>query len=165
MRNLEEFKIPRWEEIPDIPLHLDQVIHIIDSWLGDFLYTPKKNLITKTMINNYVKLGFIPAPVNKKYDRVTVASLFVIAVLKSVFPIDAVSKMIGLAIDFHEENVGTAYNQFCQLLEEAVSHAVNGTSMEKHQNPEDPRDLYWNICNAFACQLYVQHIYLYNYEN
>ena len=32
--------------------------------------------------------------------------------------------------------------------------------MEKESNPDDPRQLLWNACNAFACQLYVRRIYL-----
>ncbi|MGN0719435.1 MAG: hypothetical protein ACI4LQ_06435, partial [Anaerovoracaceae bacterium] len=40
------------------------------------------------------------------------------------------------------------------------SHAFHRTTMEKERNSDDPRQLLWNACNAFACQLYVRRIYL-----
>ena len=32
--------------------------------------------------------------------------------------------------------------------------------MEKIKNRKDPRNMLWNACNAFACQLYVRKVYL-----
>lgn len=157
-RGLEHFRLPRWEDLPSIDLYLDQVLSLLDTWLGPYLTFDGKKIMTKTMINNYVKQKFIAAPVNKKYDRTAVASLFVIAILKPVYTIEEISRLIRLSLRANgKEN---AYNQFCFLIEEAVSHAFRGTTMEKADNPDDPRGLLWNVCNSFACQLYVRNIYL-----
>lgn len=157
-KGLEQFKLPRWKELPSIDLYLEQVLSLLDNWLGDYLTFDGKKIMTKTMVNNYVKQKFIEAPVNKKYGRTEVASLFVIAILKPVYSIEEISRLIRLSLRISDKE--TAYDYFCSLIEEAVSHAFYGTPMAKTDNPADPRYLFWNVCNSFACQLYVRNIYL-----
>lgn len=157
-KGLEQFKLPRWEELPSIDLYLEQVLSLLDEWLGDYLTVDGKKIMTKTMVNNYVKQKFIAAPVNKKYDRTVVASLFVIAILKPVYTIHEISRLIRLAIRANDEEV--AYNQFCDLIESAVQHAFHRTVMPKIPISTDSRGILWNVCNSFACQLYVRNIYL-----
>ena len=75
--DIEKFHMPRWEELPEIDLYLDQVVTFIDKYLLYYLTTEsdekeekkEKNVLTKTMINNYVKQKIIEAPVKKKYNR------------------------------------------------------------------------------------------------
>ncbi len=157
-KGLEQFKLPRWEELPSIDLYLEQVLSLLDDWLGDYLTVDGKKIMTKTMVNNYVKQKFIPAPVNKKYDKTAVASLFVIAILKPVYTIQEISRLIRLAIRTSEAN--EAYNEFCMLVESAGEHAFHCTAMPKTPTKTDPRGILWNVCNSFACQLYVRNIYL-----
>lgn len=161
-KGLEQFKLPRWEELPSIELYLEQVLSLLEDWLGDFLTFDSKKLMTKTMVNNYVKQKFIPAPVNKKYDRTAVASLFVIAILKPVYTIEEISRLIHLDIRTNEKQ--QAYNEFCNLIESAVQHAFHRTSMPKTPMDSDPRGILWNVCNSFACQLYVRNIYLQSHQ-
>lgn len=113
---------------------------------------------TKTMVNNYVKQQYLKAPVNKKYDRLAIAWLFVIAILKPIYTIEEISRFIKLALDFAAPAM--VFNQFCEMTEQAVSHAFKRTAMPKVKKEGDPRDLFWNLCNSFACQLYVKKIYL-----
>lgn len=155
---LEDFKLPRWEQFPSIGQYLDQVLSFIDEWLGDYLSLDGKKLITPTMVNNYVKHKYIAAPANKKYDRLSFACLFVIALLKPVYSMEEISRLIDMAIDFKDAE--HSYNQFCDMVELAVKHALDGTSMPKFERHKDPRDLFWHVSNSFACQLYVRHIYL-----
>lgn len=156
--DIRDFKLPRWEELPSIDLYLEQVLSLLEEWLGEYLTFDGKKIITKTMVNNYVKQRFIPAPVNKKYDRTAVASLFVIAILKPVYTIDEISRLIKLDIRTNDKE--QAYNEFCRLVESAVAHAFRRTAMPKISTSTDPRGILWNVCNSFACQLYVRNIYL-----
>ena len=157
-KGLDEFRVPRWEELPSVPQYLDQVLLLVDEWLGTILIHDGKQVITRTMVNNYVKLRFLPPPVNRRYDRLAIASLFVIAILKPVYTIEEIAYLIKLSLGHSERR--EAYNQFCEYVEEAVLCAFNRTAMEKEKNPGDPRQVLWNACNAFACQLYVRKIYL-----
>ena len=56
--NIEEFHIPRWNELPNVDLYLDQVVNLINSTLSPYIffnsnYEKESNqLLTKTMINN-----------------------------------------------------------------------------------------------------------------
>lgn len=155
---LEQFKLPRWEELPSVDLYLDQVLSLLDEWLGDYLNFDGKKVMTKTMINNYVKLKFIESPVKKRYDRKAVASLFVIAILKSVYTINEIARLIRLAIRTIEPEA--AYNQFCQMIEEAVELTFKGEALPKNDFCQDPRGILRNVSNSFAGQLYVRHVYL-----
>jgi len=157
-KGLEDFKLPRWDDLPPVDLYLEQILELLDEWLGDYLSVKGKRVLTKTMINNYVKLQYLKAPVNKKYDRLSVACLFVIAVLKPIYTIEEISRFIGLALQF--ESAEKVFNRFADMTELAVINAFNRTSMPKPKEEGDPRDLFWNICNSFACQLYVKKIYL-----
>ena len=157
-KGLDEFKVPRWEELPSVPQYLDQVLLLVDEWLGPFLSHDGKQVITRTMVNNYVKLHFLPSPVNRRYDRLAIASLFGIALLKPVYTIEEIAYLIKLSLGHSEQR--EAYNKFCDYVEEAVLCAFRRTAMEKENDPGDPRQVLWNACNAFACQLYVRKIYL-----
>ena len=75
-----------------------------------------------------------------------------------VYTIAEIAYLIKLSLGHSERR--EAYNQFCEYVEEAVLCAFNRTAMEKEKNPGDPRQVLWNACNAFACQLYVRKIYL-----
>lgn len=157
-KGLEHFKLPRWNDLPSMDLYLEQILELIEEWLSDYLSVKGKKVMTKTMINNYVKLQYLKAPVNKKYDRLTVACLFVIAILKPIYTVEEISHFIKLALKF--EPGDKVFDRFCETTEQAVSCAFNRTAMPKVRKEGDPRDLFWNICNSFACQLYVKKIYL-----
>ncbi len=53
--NSFDIHIPRWEELPNIDLYLDQVVTILEDYLKDLVNSKEDKIITKTMINNYVK--------------------------------------------------------------------------------------------------------------
>ena len=76
--SLDQVHIPRWNELPNVDLYLDQVVTFINSSLESFLPCNNGNedkkenqILTKTMINNYVKNHLIDAPVKKKYSKIS----------------------------------------------------------------------------------------------
>ena len=70
--------LPRWNELPEIDLYLDQVVNYLEKYLGILSSNDDDKIITKTMINNYVKQGIMPAPEKKKYGKTHIAYLMVI---------------------------------------------------------------------------------------
>ena len=60
---IENVHLPRWHELPDIELYMDQVITLIEKYLSPLITLEKHTLLTSSMVNNYVKHGLIPAPV------------------------------------------------------------------------------------------------------
>ena len=77
---IHSYRLPRWEEIPDFGLYMEQVV----VFLSDALCfmpapeSPKERLISSAAINNYVRLRLMPAPVKKRYYRVHLAYLLMI---------------------------------------------------------------------------------------
>ena len=48
--------LPRWNELPEIDLYLDQVVNYLEKYLGILSSNDDDKIITKTMINNYVTI-------------------------------------------------------------------------------------------------------------
>ncbi len=122
--NMAGMRLPRWKDLPDLDIYMDQVLSLISRYFGDYPGFDSKGL-TSSMVNNYVKLGIIPPPVKKKYDRVHLAYLIMICVLKSVLPISLVSRMISEKAESgctYEE----IYDSFCGSFESSVSSAAAG---------------------------------------
>ena len=83
--------LPQWELLPDIGLYMDQVITLMDRTFSPAL---PKGEMTKSMVNNYVKVGLIPRPVGKKYDREHLAMLLMICVLKQALSMESISQIL-----------------------------------------------------------------------
>lgn len=147
--HMKEFKLPRWHELPEMELYLNQIKDYMNIWLGE-----ENNTITKAMINNYVKVKLIPAPINKKYSKSALAKLYVISILKSIYSIEEISKLINLAIDFND--IETSYDNFCNMIEDSIGLTFSGKSLIKKNTSGDPRDILRNVSYSYACQLYVR---------
>ena len=59
---------PKWSELPNIDLYLDQVLLYVNRLDSSSIVDDDKGL-TSAMINNYVKNGHLDKPVKKKYNR------------------------------------------------------------------------------------------------
>lgn len=119
LKSIETFHCPRWEELPNIPLYMDQVVMVVEQAL--LLFSEEEKSITPAMINNYVKHGFLPPPVKKKYGRSHVAALIVIGIMKKVLSIsEIISLMNAVTQELGEEE---GYNMFCTRLEETLKIA------------------------------------------
>ena len=162
-----DFHIPRWNELPNIDLYLDQVVTFIDKYLNKYIHTEdyksetdNKNstCITKTMINNYVKQNLIEAPVKKKYNKKHIAYLFVICILKQVYSINDIDRLIRLSQK--EYTIDRAYNTFCHALESSIKNTFCGKPFltKKHVSPATY--LLLNVVQTFASKLYVEKNYL-----
>lgn len=92
-------KLPYWEELPEIDLYVDQVITLMDKYLSFHKTDEDSPVVTHAMINNYVKLGMMPAPVKKKYSREHVAYLLIICSLKQALPISDIKVLIERRVE------------------------------------------------------------------
>ena len=89
------FSVTRADEIPKIDLYMDQVL----TFLGERLRrTVRKSeadkLLTKTMINNYVKNKVLIPPVKKKYGRDHILLLMLIYYMKNFLAIDDIRRIV-----------------------------------------------------------------------
>lgn len=116
---LTAFHCPRWEELPDMDLYMDQVITLLNTYLQEFCVKQQGKPITSTMINNYVKHGIVTPPIKKRYTRKHVAYLIVVCILKTVFRMDEISGLITVQMDMYPQD--QAYNYFCAELESCLA--------------------------------------------
>ena len=163
LKDIEKFHIPRWEELPDIELYVDQIITLFNNYLSKYIENDSQDnensIITKTMINNYVKHGLLKPPIKKKYGKDQVATLFVIGILKQVYSISDIQNLIRFAIKMTSLDI--AYNRFCEFLEESISSIFFGNKTsntdEKLSHAEYIQKC---VVQTFANKLYVQKILL-----
>ena len=113
--------LPRWNELPDLDIYMDQVISLIGRYFQNFPGIGEKSL-TSSMVNNYVKLEIIPPPTKKKYNKVHLAYLVILCVLKTVIPIPMIRDLIASTV-IDSTSYETLYNRFCDNFESAVASA------------------------------------------
>ena len=109
------FSYPEWEEIPSINLYLDQVLLYVNQICPPASPDKEKGL-TASMVNNYVKHGYISKPEKKKYQRKQIARLIAITTLKSVFSIQEIAQTLNTLQT--ETNSEELYNAFVNYMNE-----------------------------------------------
>ena len=114
--HMEEFHMPRYRELPDVGLYLEQVVKYINSVLGKLGCQE----ITSSMVSNYVKKGYIANPVKKQYYAEQIAYLFFLAVAKNVLSMDNIDMLFEMQRRTHDTSV--AYDYFCQELENMLQY-------------------------------------------
>lgn len=114
LESIRGFSLPRYEEIPNVGLYLEQTSKYISEYLeklGDFT-------LTGSMISNYVKKGLVANPVKKQYTREQIAYLIFIAVGKSVLSMEDIRLLFALQKEIYTPQ--KAYDYFCTELENVL---------------------------------------------
>ena len=157
---INQFHMPRWNELPNVDLYLDQVVNLINSTLSPYIFLnndkKKENIqvLTKTMINNYVKNNLIEAPEKKLYSKIQLAKLFVICILKQVYSMQDISTLISIALE--KTTAPEKYDTFCNLFEKTLVCTFNQEDFID-TNTENSHLLKYVL---FSCsyKIYVQNI-------
>lgn len=114
---------PAWQELPSIPLYMDQVILYLGESLQLFQREEDSSLLTSSMINNYVKTGLVPHPEKKKYTKEHLAGLMAVCMLKQVLSIQDIKtlfsdrEMTSESYELFREAHTAAVQETCQALE------------------------------------------------
>ena len=159
---INKFHIPRWNELPNIDLYLDQVVNLINSTLSPYIFLnndeKKENVqvLTKTMINNYVKNNLIEAPEKKLYSKIQLAKLFVICILKQVYSMQDIKTLISISLE--KTSASEKYDTFCELFEKALVCTFN--QEEFIDNNTENSHLLKTVLLSCSYKIYVQNITL-----
>ena len=113
-RLLEAYRLPDWEDFPELPLYMDQVIYLMDQYLSPLPREAEQKAVTQAMINNYVKLGIIPRPNKKRYARVHLAFLVMVCVLKQTISTAEIKKLVPAELG--EEEIRARYEAFSAVF-------------------------------------------------
>ena len=111
-----DFHLPRFQEIPDVGLYLEQTT----KYISDCLSPLAGGVITGSMISNYVKRGLVSNPVKKQYSREQIAYLIYIATVKNVLSMDDIRLMLSIQKLSYPPQV--AYDYFCMELENVLGY-------------------------------------------
>lgn len=106
-----------WEQFPDFPLYMDQVLSYMDRQVLRF---EDDDGLTAAMVNNYTKGGLVPRAEGKKYTQEHLAYLTVICILKRVMS----AKDMGVTLEAQlrqQPSVREGYEHFCRSLDEALT--------------------------------------------
>ena len=156
IKEAEAFDLPGYGEIPDIGLFLEQTT----KYIGGYTAGLESATLTGSMISNYVKKKIIANPVKKQYNREQIATLFFIAVAKSVLSLEDIQLL--LAIRRESYDCGTAYDYFRTELKAAL---LNVFGKETRMTPLDDKSpeskrLLRNVIIAAAHKIYLDKYFL-----
>ena len=114
--SMRGFRLPRYHEIPDVGLYLEQTTKYVNQCIRHLGFED----VTSSMIRNYVKQGLITNPIHKQYSANQIAHLIVLALLKQVTHLDYVSNLFQI-LNAHENYTDqVAYDYFCEELENVL---------------------------------------------
>lgn len=108
--DIDAFALPRYDDIPDIGLYLEQTVSYINK-----IYEPLNISITSSMLSNYVKKGYIEHPVNKKYYAPQIAYLLFFLPVKQTLMTESISELFSLQRSTYP--LETAYDFFAYEFE------------------------------------------------
>lgn len=125
------------DHIPNIDVYMDQLLTFFDQSYGFFRRNPKDNILTKAMINNYVKAGIMAKPFKKKYTKKEVKKLIMIFHLKQILAINDIQKLFDLVEEsnlspeeFYEKFLNTEQKVYEELARCHSATAAEDTESE-----------------------------------
>ena len=121
---LRGFRLPEWEEIPDLGLYMDQILMLLTGYLD---YLPpeikEEKVITAATVNNYVRMKVMPEPKKKKYYRIHIAYLIMICTLKQTLNLSTLQKLIPLELS--ETEIKEIYSSYAQRHRAASEYFID----------------------------------------
>jgi len=146
------FRLPRYEEIPDVGLYLEQTAKYIAENL-----TPLVDcVLTPSMISNYVKKGLVSNPVKKRYGREQIAYLFFIALTKNVLSLDGLINF--MALQKRTYSLQKAYDYFVEQFESTLlfTAEINDTMDLVGEDTTDEKKLLFSCIVAVTQKIYLE---------
>ena len=152
------------EALPDINLYMDQVITFMEKELYPTKRHEEDPILTKTMVNNYVKNNLLPPPEKKKYSKEHILTLVFIYYFKSILSIKDIETVLKpLTEKYFSGNdtmeLSSIYEELCHMekerldsLKDSVSSAYDKAGEAFDQLPDgEDRDILQKF--AFICNL------------
>ena len=154
--SIESFRLPAYQEIPNVGLYLEQTA----KYISDFLTPLHMPPVTGSMISNYVKKGLIKNPVRKQYSREQIAYLIFIAVAKMVASMDDLLLMIS--IQQRTYPCETAYEYFRQELTSVLRFVFDGTGELDALGADETNEkvMLRNMIITVAHKIYLDHLFI-----
>lgn len=110
---------PSLMELPEIPLYMDQLMEWMEKKMIFLQEGVEKPILTKTMVNNYVKSGIVEKPLKKKYARDQIMELLMVCHWKNVLTMEEMAMLVkegrkGSSV----EDLYSLYRSLCLAFEQ-----------------------------------------------
>ena len=150
--SFRDFHLPRYQEIPNVGLYLEQAA----KYIGNCLSPLGDTALTRSMISNYVKKGLIASPVKKQYGRDQIAYLIFIAISKSVLSLDALAAF--LKIQQQTYPLERAYDYFAREFENLLmfTFELSDTADIFPETSSDGKRLLYTCIIAAVQKVYLE---------
>ena len=138
---LKELSIPRWEELPDLDLYMDQVLSYINSRLEPLSIGEEKTVLTSSMVNNYVKTNIVKPPV------------------KRCFSLSEIGDLIRIYSDIENpERIARDYNKFVSVFESSLRRTLKEGSDSQiyFEKPNPEQILMLSVIHTLTSKIYAQ---------
>ena len=119
---LEDYELPEYKALSEIPLYMEQVISYIQGALAPLI--KDSNFITPFMVNNYVKAKILDAPINKKYNKDHIAYLLAISLLKQTASMKDIASLIEID-KYLTEDKQKLYTSFKEIYDEVLKNQTH----------------------------------------
>jgi hypothetical protein len=106
-----------WEQLPDFPLYMDQLLSYMDRQVFRF---DADDGLTAAMVNNYTKGGLVPRADGKRYNREHLAYLTAICVLKRVMSARDMERVLRAELESRKD-VSEGYEVFRESLDRSLN--------------------------------------------
>ena len=123
---IADLHLPRFAEIPDIPLYMDQLIGYVGKQMEIFAL-PSEKPLTSSMVNNYVKMRLVPQPEAKRYQPLHVAYLILVCLAKRMYSMSDIERLVAIDVQ-HRFQVPDVYDRFIELFEGSLRALFCGGS-------------------------------------
>ncbi len=156
---LNQYHCPKWDDLPDFDLYMDQVLFYINTHLQDLYFdlSPDDKIITSNMVNNYVKNSIVKPPIRKHYKQYHLAFLIVVCILKRCYSLSEISSLIEIALV--DRTIDEAYDSFSSCfdhyLHEVMEHKKIITEYAI-ENPDDKQILMMNVTKTIVYKIYSE---------
>lgn len=148
-KTLQEFKKLNENELPQIELYMDQVLTILEQQLKSYKIEPDEKIMTKTMVNNYVKSNLMEKPIKKKYSREHMMQLVMIYYLKSILTFTELDMFFKTAIHQYGNSLEALYRDFIEVHEEVIEETkIKTNELDKKEGRHHLKELMKMIITA-----------------
>ena len=152
---INDFPNVHTADIPGIDLYMDQVTTFLQDKLQAFTRRPEDDkLLTKTMINNYVKNKVLIPPVKKKYSRDHMMFLIMIYYLKSFLSIGDIRTIMTPIMDRCSSAIAADKGH-----EKKREPADKKREHRESRNPRSEPETGQSACKDSCDNLTISHIY------
>lgn len=151
------FKFPRWDELPEMDLYMDQVITYLYEHLKQTYYNEEK-FITNAMINNYVKTEMVPRPLKKHYTRYHIAYFMIVTITKRAYSLNQISELIYMQTSMQHSDVVRAYNLFMDRFEESLNACFEQRPLPVFPHDNFQQNVMNEVIQCLVTKIHTEYI-------